>query len=116
MAAYIDLNPVRAGLVEDPKNYRFCGYAEAVVGHAAARRGSVLFGQTTRRKLRGCWSDSWARFGVGEAEDVVAGLVSTGESPPGAVVEAADARAAADTREAVVVNTGWGFCCGWWFC
>ena len=30
MAAYIDLNPVRAGIVKDPKDYRFCGYAEAV--------------------------------------------------------------------------------------
>ena len=30
MAAYIDLNPVRAGLVEDPKDYRWCGYGEAV--------------------------------------------------------------------------------------
>ena len=30
MAAYIDLNPVRAGIVDDPKDYRFCGYAEAV--------------------------------------------------------------------------------------
>jgi hypothetical protein len=39
MAAYIDLNPVRAGLVEDPKDYRFCGYAEAVVGLARAREG-----------------------------------------------------------------------------
>ena len=39
MAAYIDLNPVRAGLVEDPKDYRFCGYAEAVVGQKAARAG-----------------------------------------------------------------------------
>jgi REP element-mobilizing transposase RayT len=29
MAAYIDLNPVRAGLVKDPKDYRFCGYGEA---------------------------------------------------------------------------------------
>ncbi|MSU36458.1 MAG: hypothetical protein EXS36_15445 [Pedosphaera sp.] len=29
MAAYIDLNPVRAGLVEDPADYRWCGYAEA---------------------------------------------------------------------------------------
>ena len=36
MAAYIDLNPVRAGVVEDPKDYRFCGYAEAVAGRAAA--------------------------------------------------------------------------------
>jgi len=34
MAAYIDLNPVRAGLVEDPKDYRFCGYAEAVAQSA----------------------------------------------------------------------------------
>jgi len=39
MAAYIDLNPVRAGLVEDPKDYRWCGYAEAVAGSARARRG-----------------------------------------------------------------------------
>ena len=38
VAAYIDLNSVRAGLAEDPKDYRFCGYAEAVAGSAAARR------------------------------------------------------------------------------
>ena len=30
VAAYIDLNPVRAGMVEDPKDYRFCGYAESL--------------------------------------------------------------------------------------
>jgi putative transposase len=36
MAAYIDLNSVRAGLVEDPKDYRFCGYAEAVAGRKSA--------------------------------------------------------------------------------
>jgi REP element-mobilizing transposase RayT len=39
MAAYIDLNCVRAGLAEDPKDYRFCGYAEAVAGVEMARRG-----------------------------------------------------------------------------
>jgi len=39
MAAYIDLNPVRAGIVEDPKDYRFCGYAEAVAGNGAAGKG-----------------------------------------------------------------------------
>ena len=32
MAAYIDLNPVRAGIVEDPKDYRWCGYGQAVAG------------------------------------------------------------------------------------
>jgi hypothetical protein len=30
VAAYIDLNPLRAGLCEDPKDYRYSGYAEAV--------------------------------------------------------------------------------------
>jgi putative transposase len=30
MAAYIDLNSVRAGIVDDPKDYRCCSYAEAV--------------------------------------------------------------------------------------
>jgi REP element-mobilizing transposase RayT len=53
MAAYIDLNPVRAGIVgractssrssaESPENYRWCSYAEAVAGGARgalARRG-----------------------------------------------------------------------------
>ncbi len=39
MAAYIDLNCVRAGLVTDPKDYRFCGYAEAVAGSAVAQEG-----------------------------------------------------------------------------
>ena len=46
MAAYIDLNPVRAGIVEDPKDYRFCGYAEAVSGEVIARSG-----------LRRVWAD-----------------------------------------------------------
>jgi hypothetical protein len=39
MAVYIDLNLVRAGLATDPKNGRFCGYAEAVAGNELARRG-----------------------------------------------------------------------------
>lgn len=39
MAAYIDLNPVRAGIVTDPKDYRWCGYAEALAGRQAALEG-----------------------------------------------------------------------------
>ncbi len=44
IVAYVDLNCVRAGLVTDPKEYRFCGYAEAVAGNPRARAGlqSVL--------------------------------------------------------------------------
>jgi len=39
MAAYIDLNPVRAGMVSDPKDYRWCGYGEAAAGSRMARQG-----------------------------------------------------------------------------
>jgi len=39
MAAYIDLNPVRAGIVEDPVDYPWSGYAHAVGGDSAARAG-----------------------------------------------------------------------------
>jgi putative transposase len=39
MALYIDLNPVRAGVVEDPKDYRWTGYGEASGGSKRARRG-----------------------------------------------------------------------------
>ncbi|MFP4204078.1 MAG: transposase [Opitutales bacterium] len=42
MAAYIDLNPVRAGLVSDPKDYRFCGYAEASAGRPLAQKGLAM--------------------------------------------------------------------------
>jgi REP element-mobilizing transposase RayT len=38
-AAYIDNNPVRARLVKDPKDYRFCGYAAALAGDRAAQAG-----------------------------------------------------------------------------
>ncbi len=39
MALYIDLNPVRAGMVTEPQEYRWCGYAEATAGSKVAREG-----------------------------------------------------------------------------
>jgi putative transposase len=39
MAAYIDLNAVRAGIITEPLEYRFCGYAEAVAGNRTAQLG-----------------------------------------------------------------------------
>ena len=47
VAAYIELNPVRAGLCADPKDYRYCGYAEAIAkGCLVARQGiRTILGQ-----------------------------------------------------------------------
>jgi REP element-mobilizing transposase RayT len=39
MTAYIDLNPVRAGMVRDPKDYRWSGYGEAANGNAKMVEG-----------------------------------------------------------------------------
>jgi putative transposase len=75
MAAYIDLNCVRAGLAEDPMDYRFGGYAEAVAGNLAAREGirSICGGEK--------WTDtqsSYRRilFGVGAAPRERGGSIS----------------------------------------
>jgi putative transposase len=46
VAAYIDLNPVRAGIVSDPKDYRFCGYAEMLANGGMKANG---LGETFRR-------------------------------------------------------------------
>lgn len=56
MAAYIDLNPGRAGSVEDPKDYRFCGYEEAAAGVASVVNG-----------LRRIWSAYNRPFSMAEA-------------------------------------------------
>ena len=39
MAGYIDLNPVRAGMVKKPEEYRWSGYGEATAGKKKAREG-----------------------------------------------------------------------------
>ncbi|MCC5841402.1 MAG: hypothetical protein JJT96_14895, partial [Opitutales bacterium] len=53
VAAYIDLNPVRAGLVEDAGAYAFSGFGEACSGGSAARRGIArIEGKMT-------WTTKW---------------------------------------------------------
>ena len=49
MAAYIDLNPVRAGLVSDPAEYRWSSYGEAVGGGAKGN------GKRSREGLVRAW-------------------------------------------------------------
>jgi len=66
MAAYIDLNPVRAGLCSNPEDYSWCGYAEAVAGRKVARRGLGRLleaaGGYGRRPIN--WRQAGARYRV----------------------------------------------------
>jgi REP element-mobilizing transposase RayT len=51
--AYVDLNSLRAGLRPDPKEYRWCGYAEALARAGPARAGlaQLLPGRSWEEKL-----------------------------------------------------------------
>jgi hypothetical protein len=53
MATYIDLNPVRAGITDDPGNYRWSGYAEAMAGKADAMEGIARITGATAERMMG---------------------------------------------------------------
>jgi len=77
VAAYIDLNAVRAGLVKSPEDYRWCGYGEALAGNRSARRG--LAAALSELKPEADWRDVGPRyrkllFGIGEESSARAGL------------------------------------------
>lgn len=52
VAAYIDLNPVRAGLVSEPQDYRFCGFGEVEKDRADALKRYVWLEVRRGRKRR----------------------------------------------------------------
>ena len=64
VAAYIDLNPLRANMVQDPKDYRWCGYAEALAGKKEAQLGLLSVMQGVEKmvpnvELLGELSQNW---------------------------------------------------------
>ena len=100
VAAYIDLNPVRAGIVDDPKDFRWCGYAQAVAGSKTtgytARLGlrAILQRSSFGRNRQVTWRATASRyrlllFGHGEARD--ADTRSGSPARPGMSREAVEA-------------------------
>ena len=61
IGAYIDFNPVRAGLVKDPEDYRWCGYADAVGGDATMRSGLK---EACGKSSRTHWSTCQAEYAI----------------------------------------------------
>ncbi|MFZ9936888.1 MAG: transposase [Luteolibacter sp.] len=65
MAAYIDLNPVRAGMVQDPADYRWSSHGEAVGG---GKKGN---GKKAREGLvRAYFCDHGVGFDAGKWQEV----------------------------------------------
>jgi REP element-mobilizing transposase RayT len=70
IAAYIDLNSVRAGMAKDPKDYRFCGYAEAVAGNELMREGlRSVCGEGTWSANQGAYRQILFGTGAGPREN-----------------------------------------------
>ena len=68
MAAYIDLNPVRAGLCQDPGEYRWSGYAEAMAGKEESLEGVAAIVGETAAPTGASRSGEQGRAGEGKAE------------------------------------------------
>jgi REP element-mobilizing transposase RayT len=64
VAAYIDLNPVRAKLVTDPKDYRWSGYGEATGGGGLARKGLIAIHISRGLEQPGDWKHVSMRYRV----------------------------------------------------
>jgi len=64
MAAYIDLNPVRAGMVTRPEDYRWCGYSEALSGNKQARHGlgSIMSESLMDEAFKSDWRRTHNRY------------------------------------------------------
>ena len=64
VAAYIDLNAVRAGIVKDPRDWRWCGYAEAAAAQCRSRDGvyEVLGQSEVARRDGAAWRKVHARY------------------------------------------------------
>ena len=80
VAAYIDLNPVRAGLAKEPEGYRWCSYAAALGGMKLARSG-LVYAISSGKKIP--WRTAAERYrefmyGIGQQ-------VGGGQTPDGFV-------------------------------
>ena len=64
VAAYIDLNPVRAKLAADPKDYRWSGYGEACGGGTLAREGLAAVHGSRWGEQPGDWRHTAKRYRV----------------------------------------------------
>ncbi len=80
VAAYIDLNPVRAGIVDDPKDYRWCSYAAAVAGDGAARRGIAACSGAAKKAVWRSIAASYRKVLFGAGGEELGGVTSDGET------------------------------------
>ncbi|NCD34380.1 MAG: transposase [Spartobacteria bacterium] len=78
VAAYIEMNAVRAGVVADPALYRFCGFGDAAAGAFAARAGITALMVHRGDAYGEATGQDWSVLSVGYLEDVLMYGISAG--------------------------------------
>lgn len=94
MSAYIDLNPVRAGMVKRPEDYRWCSYGEALqpkggnqarAGICRVLAGADAFDQKTGKLKIECWaegiSERYRMLLFSDGEEAFTEDIHSGEAP-----------------------------------
>ena len=71
VGSYIELNPVRAGIVSDPKDYRWCSFAEAAGGNTSARQGiqrltATAAGLMSEEEALACYRMTFMKSGTSD--------------------------------------------------
>jgi hypothetical protein len=96
VAAYIDLNPLRAGLVERPEAFRWCGLAAAERGDPLARAGLAMVMKTKR----------WKETRVGYQHFVYQAGIRQVKARPHATIDVDDVEAAI-TEPSLMTRQRW---------
>ncbi len=81
VAAYIDLNPIRAGLADEPEGYRWCSYAAAVGGMKLARAGLVDAISPGRKLTWAKAADAYRELLYAKGREVSGGVTPGGRVP-----------------------------------
>ena len=96
MAAYIDLNPVRAKMCEDPKDYRWSGYGEAVAGDKRSR--SNLHFLTTVSNIGGLKPNEYCPANTAESLEMWRRILFGAPENPSMLVEWQELQVLAEER------------------
>ena len=99
VCAYVDLNCVRAGIVKDPANYRFCGYAEAVAGDELASKGLMSLDLAAD----GTWNSTQAAYRL------LLFTVGAGARAHGAVIDDEDYREVVEQGGELPLTARWSY-------
>ena len=94
VAAYIDLNPIRANIVDDPADYLWCGYAQAMAGNSLALTGLEIVARQCGLEAEAVLKERRLKVEIGQEASgtrLVPALSDTAGKMPELLFEASEA-------------------------